>query len=118
MKTLLSPMIAATLAASFDVATPMPANAAPVYVPNATEARTDVEPTDPQVKAFADVAAGGFPRPQSAEFGNYWGPFGDAITAVVSGTASAADAVKTACETMNKANGKQFYLAQQRGALS
>ena len=44
MKSLLSPMIAATLAASFAVATPMPANAGPVYVPKAGEARTDVEP--------------------------------------------------------------------------
>ncbi len=36
-------------------------------------ARSDVTPTDPMVKTFADIAAGGFPRPQSAEFGNYWG---------------------------------------------
>lgn len=79
-----------------------------LYANNAGDppARTDVTPTDPLVKAFADVAAGGFPRPQSKEFGNYWGPFGDALTAVISGTATPADAVKTACETMNKANGK------------
>jgi hypothetical protein len=44
MKTLLSPLIAATLAASFAVAAPIPAEAAPVYVPNAEQARTDAEP--------------------------------------------------------------------------
>jgi arabinogalactan oligomer / maltooligosaccharide transport system substrate-binding protein len=69
-------------------------------------ARTDVTPTDPLVKAFADIAAGGFPRPQTAEFGNYWGPFGDALTAVVSGKSTATAAVATACATMNTANKK------------
>ena len=44
MNRLLSPVIAATLAASFAAATPMPAGAAPVYVPNAAPARTDVQP--------------------------------------------------------------------------
>jgi arabinogalactan oligomer/maltooligosaccharide transport system substrate-binding protein len=79
-----------------------------LYADNAGDpaARSDVAAKDPLVKAFADVAAGGFPRPQSKEFGNYWGAFGDAVTAVVSGKAQPADAVKTACETMNKANGK------------
>ena len=79
-----------------------------LYANNAGDpaARSDVTPTDPLVKAFADVAAGGYPRPQSAEFGNYWGPFGDAVTAVISGTATPADAVKTACDTMNTANSK------------
>jgi arabinogalactan oligomer / maltooligosaccharide transport system substrate-binding protein len=69
-------------------------------------ARTDVTPTDPLVKAFADIAAGGFPRPQSKEFGNYWGPFGDAMTAVLAGKATPTDAVATACAAMDKANGK------------
>ena len=69
-------------------------------------ARSDVTPTDPLVKAFADIAAGGFPRPQTKEFGNYWGPFGDAMTAVFGGKATPADAVTTACAAMDKANGK------------
>jgi arabinogalactan oligomer/maltooligosaccharide transport system substrate-binding protein len=69
-------------------------------------ARTDVTPTDPLVKAFADIAAGGDPRLQSAEFGNYWSPFGDMITAVLAGKATPQDAVATACATMNKANNK------------
>jgi len=69
-------------------------------------ARTDVSSTDPLVKAFADIAAGGDPRPQSAEFGNYWGPFGDMITAALAGKATPQDAVKTACAAMNTANKK------------
>jgi arabinogalactan oligomer/maltooligosaccharide transport system substrate-binding protein len=69
-------------------------------------ARTDVAASDPLVKAFADAAAAGFPRPQSVEFGNYWGPFGDAVTAALEGSVTPADAVKTACETMNTANQK------------
>lgn len=69
-------------------------------------ARSDVTATDPLVKAFADIAAGGDPRLQSAEFGNYWGGFGDALTAVLSGTATPKDAVAKACATMNTANKK------------
>ena len=37
---------------------------------------------DPLVKAFSDAAAAGDPRPQSVEFGNWWGPFGDMVTKV------------------------------------
>jgi len=69
-------------------------------------ARTDVTATDPLVKAFADIAAAGSPRLQTKEFGNYWGPFGDAMTAVLAGKATPTDAVATACAAMNKANGK------------
>ena len=69
-------------------------------------ARTDVTVADPLIKAFADAAAGGFPRPQSQEFGNYWGPFGDTYTKVLEGKATPADGVKQACADMNKANKK------------
>jgi len=69
-------------------------------------ARSDVTPTDPLVKAFADIASAGYPRPQSKEFGNYWGPFGDAMTAVLAAKATPTDAVATACAAMDKANGK------------
>jgi arabinogalactan oligomer/maltooligosaccharide transport system substrate-binding protein len=62
--------------------------------------------SDPLVKAFASAAAAGFPRPQSKEFGNWWGPFGDAVTKAIEGKSPAADAVKEACAAMNKANGK------------
>jgi arabinogalactan oligomer/maltooligosaccharide transport system substrate-binding protein len=68
--------------------------------------RTDVKAADPLVKAFADAAAGGYARPQSKEFGNWWGPFGDAVTKVMEGKSAPADAVKEACAAMNKANGK------------
>ena len=74
--------------------------------PGDPPARTDVTMSDPLVKAFADAASGGFPRPQSAEFGNFWGPFGDAVTASVEGQAKPADAVATACQKMNQANKK------------
>jgi arabinogalactan oligomer/maltooligosaccharide transport system substrate-binding protein len=68
--------------------------------------RTDVAAADPLVKAFAEAAAAGFPRPQSKEFGNWWGPFGDAVTKVMEGKSAPADAVKEACAAMNKASGK------------
>ncbi|MBP7687011.1 MAG: extracellular solute-binding protein [Thermoflexales bacterium] len=66
-----------------------------------------VNAKDPLVKAFADAAAAGFPRPQSKEFGNYWGPFGDAVTKVLEGKLTPAEAVTEACGAMNKANGKE-----------
>lgn len=69
-------------------------------------ARTDVSVSDPLVKAFADAAAAGFPRPQSKEFGNWWGPFGDMVTAVMEGKSAPTAAVATACQAMNKANNK------------
>jgi arabinogalactan oligomer/maltooligosaccharide transport system substrate-binding protein len=62
--------------------------------------------SDPLVKAFSDAAATGFPRPQSKEFGNWWGPFGDAVTKVMEGTLAPAAAVTEACAAMNKASGK------------
>jgi arabinogalactan oligomer/maltooligosaccharide transport system substrate-binding protein len=67
---------------------------------------TGVKASDPLVTAFAEAAATGFPRPQSKEFGNYWGPFGDAVTKVMEGQLAPADAVTEACAAMNKANGK------------
>ncbi len=66
--------------------------------------RTDVQTADPLVKAFADAAANGFPRPQEAWFDNYWGPFGDMYTAVLAGKVTPADGVAKACADMNKAN--------------
>jgi arabinogalactan oligomer/maltooligosaccharide transport system substrate-binding protein len=75
-------------------------------VAGAPPSRTDVKTANPLVAAFAQAGAAGFPRPQSAEFGNYWGPFGDALTKVMEGQATPADAVATACADMNTANGK------------
>lgn len=68
--------------------------------------RTDIEVSDPLVKAFMDVANAGFPRPQSKEFGNWWGPFGDAFTKVMEGQVAAAEAITQACQEMNTASGK------------
>lgn len=65
-----------------------------------------VKAADPLVQAFADAAAEGFPRPQSKEFGNWWGPFGDAVTKVMEGQLDPTAAVAEACAAMNKASGK------------
>jgi len=61
---------------------------------------------DPLVAAFAEAGGAGFPRPQSVEFGNWWGPFGDAVTKVMEGVSEPAAAVAEACAAMNKASGK------------
>jgi arabinogalactan oligomer/maltooligosaccharide transport system substrate-binding protein len=60
---------------------------------------------DPIVQGFADAAADGLARPQSSQFNNYWGPFGDAINQVLDKKADATATVATACKTMNEANG-------------
>lgn len=69
--------------------------------------RTDVTVSDANVKAFAEAAAAGYRRPQSAWFDNYWTPFGDMVTKVVEGKSTPADGVKEACAAMNKANNIQ-----------
>ncbi|HLF01305.1 MAG TPA: extracellular solute-binding protein, partial [Anaerolineales bacterium] len=68
--------------------------------------RSDVTASDPDVAGFALASATGFPRPQSKEFGNYWGPFGDMVTKVLEGTVDPATGVADACKAMNEANGK------------
>jgi len=68
--------------------------------------RTDVTTTDPLVKSFAEASATGFPRPQTKEFGNYWGPFGDSITKIIEGKADPKTGVSDACKAMNLANKK------------
>jgi arabinogalactan oligomer/maltooligosaccharide transport system substrate-binding protein len=73
-------------------------------------ANKSVTATDPLVKAFTDAVYKGFPRPQSPEFDQYWGPFGDAWTKGVPNDESAGGdlttLVATACATMDKANKK------------
>jgi len=61
--------------------------------------------TDPITQGFADAAAAGLPRPQNAQFGNWWGPFGDALNKVIDASADPATAVKDACALMNEASG-------------
>jgi arabinogalactan oligomer/maltooligosaccharide transport system substrate-binding protein len=65
-----------------------------------------VQPASERVQTFADAAAAGFPRPQSTEFGNYWGPFGIAINKVLNDGVNPATAVQEATQAMNAANGK------------
>jgi arabinogalactan oligomer/maltooligosaccharide transport system substrate-binding protein len=60
----------------------------------------------PLVQGFADAAAAGLPRPQRAEFNNYWGGFGDALNRVLDKGEDATKAIATACTTMNEANKK------------
>lgn len=59
---------------------------------------------DPISEQFAAAVADGFPRPQSAEFGAFWGPFGDALNKVLDTGADPATAVAEACVAMNAAN--------------
>jgi arabinogalactan oligomer/maltooligosaccharide transport system substrate-binding protein len=68
--------------------------------------RSDVVSADPLLTAFAQASAEGYPRPQSAEFANFWGPFGDAWTKVIEGAQKPAEGVKAACDAMNQANKK------------
>jgi len=68
--------------------------------------RDSVTAADPLVATFAEASAKGLPRPQSAEFGNFWTPFGDMFTKVLEGQSTPEDAVAEACGAMNTANGK------------
>jgi arabinogalactan oligomer / maltooligosaccharide transport system substrate-binding protein len=68
--------------------------------------RSDVTATDALVATFAQASAAGFPRPQSAEFGQFWGPFGTAWTKAIEASATPKDAVAEACAAMNTANKK------------
>ena len=72
--------------------------------------RSDVTSADPLVAAFAEASATGFPRLQSAEFANYWGPFGDMFTKVLEGAISPAEGVAEACAAMNAASGKEVAI--------
>lgn len=67
-------------------------------------ARTDVNPTNANVKAFAVAASSGFARPQIAALDNFWTPFGDAATKIFEAKSAPDAAIKDACAAMNKAN--------------
>ena len=69
-------------------------------------ANNSVSVVDPLVASFAEAVYAGDPRPQSKEFGNYWGAFGDAWRQVLDAGTDPAAAVATACTTMDAANGK------------
>jgi arabinogalactan oligomer/maltooligosaccharide transport system substrate-binding protein len=65
--------------------------------------RTDVDATDALVAAFAQASSVGTPRPQSASFGQYWGPFGDMITKVLEGVLTPEEGVAEACANFQTA---------------
>ena len=71
-------------------------------------ANTSVSVTDPLVKAFTAANSAGDPRPQSKQFGNYWGPFGDAWSKSIPDDNSAGgdvtSLVAAACSGMDAAN--------------
>lgn len=71
--------------------------------------RTDVTSTNPLVTTFAQASVPGYPRPQGPELSNYWGPFGDMMTSVLSETVSPTTGVMIACDTMNQLNGFPVY---------
>jgi arabinogalactan oligomer / maltooligosaccharide transport system substrate-binding protein len=60
---------------------------------------------DPLVQGFADAAAAGLARPQTKQFGNYWTPFGAAVTSLLDKNSDATTTVANACKLMNTANG-------------
>ncbi len=69
-------------------------------------AAKDVTVLDPLVKGFTDAILLGDARPQIEQFGNYWGPFGDAWSKAVPDDGSAGGAttalVAEACTTLGK----------------
>jgi arabinogalactan oligomer/maltooligosaccharide transport system substrate-binding protein len=67
-------------------------------------ANKNITITDPITQGFANAVATGYPRPQSAEMGNYWGNFGDALNQVMDKGSDPVATVKSACAAMNKAN--------------
>ncbi len=66
----------------------------------------DVTVLDPLVKGFTDAILAGEARPQFEQFGNYWGPFGDAWAKAVPDDGSAGgnttELVAAACTTLGK----------------
>lgn len=64
-----------------------------------------VKISDPITQGFSDAAAGGLPRPQTPEFNNWWGPFGDALNKVIDTGADPATAIADACTLMDEASG-------------
>ncbi len=68
-------------------------------------ANTTLQPTDPIAQSFAALMPKGFARPTLKQLNNYWGNFGNALTAVVDKGTDPTKAVTDACAAMDKANG-------------
>jgi arabinogalactan oligomer/maltooligosaccharide transport system substrate-binding protein len=83
------------------------ATAEQVFVDDAghVPANPAVKISDPITQGFSDAAAAGLPRPQSAQFNNWWGPFGDALNKVIDTGADPATAIADACKLMDEASG-------------
>lgn len=71
------------------------------HIPSSASVTID----NPISNQFAAAVASGYPRPQSAQFGAFWGPFGDALNKVIDTGADPVAAVADACAAMNTANG-------------
>jgi arabinogalactan oligomer/maltooligosaccharide transport system substrate-binding protein len=83
------------------------ADAMQVFVDDAghVPANPAVQITDPITQGFADAAEAGLPRPQNAEFNNWWAPFGDALNKVIDAGADPTQAIADACALMDEASG-------------
>lgn len=66
--------------------------------------RTDVTPKDERIGTFAQLASDGTPRPLAKFLNGFWGPFGDAWTAMIEAQSTPQEAVTKACTGMNDAN--------------
>ena len=77
-----------------------------IYVDVAGHVPADkrVKVSDALVQGFAASAATGYPRPQFAQLNNYWGPFGDAINAVLEEGTDPAQAIIDATTKANDAS--------------
>ena len=65
-----------------------------------------VKITDPITQGFATAVANGYPRPQTKELDNFWGPYGDALNKVMDNAADPKAQAQAAAAAANKANGK------------
>jgi arabinogalactan oligomer / maltooligosaccharide transport system substrate-binding protein len=70
-------------------------------------ANTALKPSDSIAQTFASLMPKGYPRPTLAALNNYWGNFGNALTAVIDKGSNPTTEVATACAAMNKANNIQ-----------
>ena len=64
----------------------------------------DATTSDDYAKGFLAQITDSYPRPQNKELGAYWSNFGNAFDAVLLKGTDPVEAVKTACDAMNKAN--------------
>jgi arabinogalactan oligomer/maltooligosaccharide transport system substrate-binding protein len=94
------------LATQFAMAMLTPANEQ-IFVDKAGHipANTTMTVADPIAAGFQTAITTGFARPTAKQLDNYWGNFGNAIVAVVDAGTPATDAVQTACQKMDQANG-------------